>query len=507
MDSRIKKTKINIIYSILLQIIKIFLLFLGKVIFVRKLGAEYLGINGLFSNLLSILSIADLGITTALMYGLYKPLAENDTKKITQYINFFKKVYLVIAIIVAITGIALIPFLKYIVNLPSDIPHIYLYYVILLANSVLSYLFIDKTTLLMADQKAYVINKVDIIFQIILFLLQIIVLTFSDSYTLYLLCNLLCTFIENLIKIKKAKEIYPYIKDNSVDKLDKKDKKEIITNVKSLMIYKIGGIIQSNTDNILISIFVGTITVGYYSIYTSIISTITSFITLIFNSIKSSLGNFINDKNKSNEDKKEIFDALEIYNFWLISFCSICFLVLVPDFITLLFGKEYLLGNGILIAIVLNFYTSNIRQNLWAYRETTGIFTETKYITMVTAIINVFLSIILGKLYGVFGIVIATVISRLVYAWWREPQILYNKVFNAGSKEYIIKYILRVFFVAFLYILIKYLVKFIRISNLIILLLMKAIICLAITFISILLIYRKSNAMKILKNKILKKVD
>ena len=213
-QSRIKNTSRNFIYSIIFQIVKIALVFIGRIIFVKKLGAAYLGIEGLFSNILSILSLADLGMTTALMYSLYKPLAENNKEKITEYMNYFRKVYINIALIVGIIGIILIPFLKYFVNLPSAMPNIYLYYILILLNTVISYLFIYKTTLLSADQKMYIINKYDTLFQFILFFLRLGILLFTNSFTLYLIANIICTFLSNLLKVRETEKIYPYLKNN-----------------------------------------------------------------------------------------------------------------------------------------------------------------------------------------------------------------------------------------------------------------------------------------------------
>ena len=208
-QSRVKNTSRNLIYAVILQILKIALVFLVRIVFVYKLGEAYLGVNGLFTNVIGILSLADLGMTTALMYSLYKPLAENDEQKIRMYINYFRKVYYVIALMVTAIGLAIIPFLKYLVNLPGEMPNMYLYYILLLANSVISYLFVYKTTLLSADQKMYLINKYDIIFQVVLAILQIIILLVFESFIGYLIINILCTLLSNIAKAKQTEHIYP----------------------------------------------------------------------------------------------------------------------------------------------------------------------------------------------------------------------------------------------------------------------------------------------------------
>jgi len=499
-SSRTKNTSRNIIYAVVFQVIKLLLTFASRIIFVKMLGAEYLGVNGLFSNVLTILSLTDLGMTTTMMYCLYKPLAENNEEKISRYINYFKKTYNIIALLVAVVGITLIPALKYIVNLPNEMEHIYLYYILLLLNSVISYLFVYKTTLLQADQKMYIINKYDTIFQFILFIMQIGVLLVTRSFTLYLLSNVICTFLSNLLKARKADEIYPYLKDNKKVILNKKEKKDLYNNLFSMFFYKLGGVIQSNTDNILISIFAGTIFVGYYSNYSQIILQVTTFLTILFTSLKASVGNFVTEKDK--ESQYTMFEILEVYNFWLVGASSLLFLTLIPDFIRLCFGQEYILGELFLIFIVLNFYTSNIRQTMWVYRETTGIFVKTKYITMVTSLINLVLSIILGKIWGLMGVVIATVIARMVYAWWKEPLIIYNDCFAKSSKDYFANYIFRIMLTTILYLVLRKIFEFITIKNLVISLSIKAIITIILILIVFGLIYKKNKATKFLKDKI-----
>lgn len=502
-NSRIERTKKNFIYAVILQISKILLVFINRIIFVKILGPVYLGINGLFSNVLSMLSVADLGITTAMMYSLYKPLAENDEDKVSMYIHYFKKVYNIIAVVVLALGIMLIPFLKYIVNLPENVNNIYLYYMILVLNTSLTYLYVYKTTLLSADQKMFIISKYDTIFQFVMFIMQIVVLLTTKSFILYLLSNLVCTLLGNIFKAREADKLYPYLKKENKG-INKEERKSVFTNIKSLFLYKIGGVIQSNTDNILISIFVGTIAVGYYSNYSTIILTITSFLTLIFTSVKASVGNYVNTQ--SVKEQFKMYNILEIFNFWLVGFCFICFIELIPPFIEICFGKEYLLSQSVLIWASLNFYTANIRQTLWTYRETTGMYNNSiKYVTLVTAIINVILSIILGKYFALDGIIAATVISRMVYAWWKEPKIIFNRYFKESSKGYFVKYILRLVYTIVILIIIHSICSFVQIGNIYANFIIKALITGILTLILLILPYIKNEVMMYLK-KVLKRV-
>lgn len=502
-QSRIKNTSRNLIYAIILQIVKIAVVFGVRIVFVYKLGETYLGVNGLFTNVIGILSLADLGMTTALMYSLYKPLAENDEHKIRIYINYFRKVYYVIALMITVIGIAIIPFLKYLINLPNEMPDIYLYYILLLANSVISYLFVYKTTLLSADQKMYLINKYDIIFQFIMALLQVAILLIFKSFIGYLLINILCTLLSNMVKAHKANEIYPYLKQKETEKLSKDEQKNVFSNLFSMSFYKLGTVIQNNTDNILTSIFVGTVTVGYYSNYNTIIQSVITFLTMVFTSLKASVGNYLVFKKK--EEQLKMFNILDTYNFWLVAFCSICFVVLIPDFVEICFGEQYVLSFGLLIWIVFNFYTSNSRQTLWTYRETTGIFKKTKYITLVTAILNVGLSILFGYFFGLSGIIAATVVSRMIYAWWKEPLIIFKDYFKSSPKLYFIIYIKRLILVSIICTVTYIIANVIPNINLYVDFLLKMIICVIAPIIILYIIYRKSEAFAYLKANLLKR--
>jgi len=503
-QSRIKNTSKNIVFAIIFQFIKILLVFLGRIIFVRQLGVSYLGINGLFTNVLSILSLADFGITTTLMFCLYKPLSDNDEEKIVQYMNYFKKVYNVIALAVAIFGICLMPFLKYLVNLPDNVPNIYIYYLLLLGNSVLSYLFVYKTTLLSADQKMYVINKYDIVFQFILFFVQNAFLILTKSFILYLVCNIVCTFISNLLKVNATNKIYPFLKEKIKLELPKDDKRNIFKNLYSLSCYKLGSVLQGSTDNILISVFVGTIAVGYYSNYNTIILSVTSFLTLAFSALKASMGNFVITKDKIEQFK--MYNILEVYNYWLVSFCSVCFMILIPDFLEICFGKEYILGFGLLVCTVLNFYTSNIRQVLWVYRETTGIFTKTKYITLVTTLFNVILSIIGGYCFGITGIILATIVARFIYAWWREVQIIFKNCFDANPDDYYITYIKRLIGTCIIYFITALICKYLTVFNIYISFVIKMIVCVIVPNVILFIVYRNSIAINYFKSDIIKMI-
>jgi len=304
MQSRVKKSTLNMATSAISSMLTLLLNYITRLIFVRFLSDSYLGINGLFSDILSILSMADLGLTTAMMFNLYKPLAENDTEKVKSLVCFFKKVYLIIASVVFVLGLALMPCLRFIVKLDKPLDNLYIYYFLFLIETVISYLFIYRTSLLNADQNGYLLTLGDIGLTISRFVARILILVFTKSFILYIavgiILKLLCNLFQNFIATKK----YPYLKSQAQN-LDKESKSKIYSNVKASFIYKFCGTIQSNTDSILISIFVGTVVVGFYSNYLLVINGIVSCVSIIFSALKASVGNFI-AKESNCENKKII---------------------------------------------------------------------------------------------------------------------------------------------------------------------------------------------------------
>lgn len=500
-ESRIAKTQRNAITAVEQNILNSILSFLARIIFVRVLSVDYLGINGLFSNVLNLLSLADMGMQTAMMYSLYKPIAEKDENKVKNLVYFFRKIYVVIAIVIFIVGIGIIPFLDIVINLDKEIPHLIVYYMVALLNVVISYLFVYRTTLVVADQKSYILNKYIMIFKVINFIFQTIILILFKNYFLYLITALIISFLCNLYQNRIALKLYPFLKEKG-EKLAECDKTKIIIDIKALFIYKISGTIQSNTDNILISIFVGTVFVGYYSNYLIVINALVSVLILIFNSVKASVGNIIASDDTSLERKEFYFWVLELINFWIVSFCCICCINLFPEFIEIFLGREFELSMGITIAIVLNFYTNYIRQVIWTFRETTGLFHETRFITAVTAVLNIIFSLIAGYYWGMLGILSATILARMIYAWWKEPLILFHTYFKKNAVCYYVTYIKRFLIFLLVCILTCGLGEFPKVNSIYVRFVWKIVICCVVPNVAYGLCFAKTNEFKYILKKI-----
>ncbi len=432
-NSRTKNSLRNIVVSVGCQFAALFLSFVTRTVFIHILGTDYLGINGLFSSILSVMSLADLGFGTAIVYTLYKPILNNDTKRISALVNFYGKVYKIVALVTFAVGIALVPFLHYLVNLESEIPKLRLYYVLFLLDSVCSYLFVYKSAVLEADQKNYVIKVNRTVFLLITNIVKLGILYFTKNYTLFLVFQIIGTLCGNISVFYIAEKHYPYLK-KSKEQLEKKEKRAVLDNVGSLFLYKIGGVILNSTDNILISVIVSTTVVGFYSNYLLLFSTVVMFSEIIFGALGASVGNL-----NASRPRGEVYDAFKMINFanfWVYGFCSIMLYCLLDDFISLWLGPSYVLGGSTTLIICLNVFMPGMLSAVGCFRNATGLFRQTKYVFCITAILNLIFSVWFGNMWGLNGIILATAMARLCTNVWFEPFVLVRKFFSQSFFKY-----------------------------------------------------------------------
>lgn len=438
--NRKQKSFKNFLYLLVNLLVNLVLQFVNRTVFINSLGLSYLGINGLFSNVISLLNMADLGIGTAMIYSFYRPLAERNYEKLNVLLSFYKKIYYIISFSVFLIGMLLIPWLKYIINLNDNIEHIYFYYILLVINTAVSYVFVYKTCILIADQKQYIMTRYQIIFNVIRSVLQIIALLVYSSYILYLVIMIIFTILQNVISAVKVDKLYPIKKVNR--RLATEDKKELKNNIFSMFTYKIASQIFAGTDNIILSALFGTICVGIYSNYLLIIQFISNIVGSVFSASTASIGNSIVVDNS--RKRLEIFETMQTISSIIGIFFSCELLLLIDDFINLWLGKKFQFDFIIVIAIVINFVMDCGFQPIWCFRNAAGIFVKLKYIMIVAAGLNVALSLILGKYLGVAGVFFATSLSRLCSYFWYEPRILFKDFFEEKEKKYYyawIKYI------------------------------------------------------------------
>lgn len=434
-DSRVKNSAHNMVTGFMYHGLTLILSFVSRTVFIQTLGREYLGLNGVFSDVLTLLSMADLGFNTAMAYSFYKPLADNDQKTITSLVAFYKKVYNFIALAVAVLGLLCVPFLKYIINTETEIPNLEIYYLCSLAGIVISYLFVYKTTILTADQKNYMVVWVSIWTSIIKTVLQIASLLILKNYIVYLVIGIVILFINNFVASKQAEKTYPYIMNKAnVGKVDKELTDGIWKNMKSVFIYKFSGTMFSATDNIIISIVVGTAMVGIYSNYLMISSKLLLIIQIIFSSLTASIGNII--AKESAKKKYEVFTAMQSASYIMCGVITSAFCLLSNDLMEVWLGSDFKVSTLTIIAITLNTYFSCVLLPLWIYRDATGLYIKTKYVALAGAILNIGLSFLLGHFLGIAGIILATSISRVCTYFWYEPKVLFKDYFEHSAVKY-----------------------------------------------------------------------
>lgn len=431
-SSRSKNAIVNIIVGYIAQIAIIILTFLCRKVFLNYLTIDYLGINGLFTNILSVLSLAELGVGTVILYSLYDPVAKNDKKTIIGLLKLSSKIYLFIAIAVIIIGLVLVPFLGYLVKTKIDLQHVTIYYLLFLINTAATYISATKIAFLSANQDLRLQKTVTLSATLIQNILQIVELMLFKNFIGYLIIQVLCTIFLNIsINIITSKR-YPFLKDKADD--TEINKKQIFKNITSTFLYKIGTITINNTDNILISVLVSTAAVGFYSNYYQIVGAVQGFIAIVTTALISGVGN-LNTENDKNH-LYLMFNVMLLFYHFVAALGMISFYFLFNDFITIWLGSHYLFDMSTVFAIVLNFYLTTAVSPVWMFREATGLFTKVKYLLLITAFLNIVLSILLGIKFGTFGILLATSIARLISMVWYEPIVLFKNAFNKSSLEY-----------------------------------------------------------------------
>lgn len=503
-SQRTKKTILNISYDFVFAIIEAVLTFILKTIFIMTLGKEYLGIKGLFSNILSMLSLTELGISTAISFSLYKPLAEEDSKKISILMSFYKKAYRIIGTLIFTIGIIIMFFLKYLIKDGHNIEYLNLIYVLFLLNTVSSYFLSYKQTLLKADQKKYKLTKINFIFLFVGTIIEISLLLIFKNYILFLIFQIGKEILKKVVINRFISKEYKNVNFKEKEKLDKEDKDNLKRNIKALMMHKLGVYVLNGTDNIVASAFIGLSIVGVYSNYISLTEYIVFFIDIIYKSITAGFGNLIASiKNKENEKKAlDVFHRIDFIGFILYGISSICFLYLFNPFITLWIGQDYLLSFDSVIVIVLNYFFVGMRMPINTVRSAAGLYYQDRFLPVVQTIVNLVTSIILVQKIGFIGILIGSLVSNILAAIVK-PYILYKYIFHTNVKDYYIRFIKYIFVILLVGTICIYPIQLLSKNIQIISVLIMAIVCVVVASVCIYIVYRKSEEFEYLKKLIL----
>lgn len=430
------------------QIISIILNFVSRYFFLKYLGIELLGINSSIVSFINTLSLAELGFQTAITFHLYKPLEEQDEDLINRIMNIFRLIYSIVGSLIFIIGLLLIPFLPIFLKGIEIDNYIILCFVLNLIIVSSSYFFSYQRVLLYADKKDFICKYVDLIISIIFVAFKIFIIVYFKSFILYLIISIFQSLIANLIIDFYTKKNYKYIIKNKIDFCYMK---KIFKDVKHIISAKLSNYIYSSTDTIIISSFVGTIYVGYFVNYTTIILQLKSLLGMIFNPLLPIIGR-ANSNDNNSEKQFILFNRITFIRYILILLIVLPTFILIDDFISIWLGEEYIVSFGLVILLIIDFYISLIYAPCYEFIQVLGLFKEEEKIMIVGALLNIILSIIFTLFYGIIGVLIGTVITQLFF-WISRLRVLFN-YFELQRKEIKKYWIIQL----------KYLLSFILIS-------------------------------------------
>lgn len=502
--SRIENSKKNIIYGLIGKIAQLCLKFLLRTVIIFYFGAIYLGLDGLFMNIISVLSIAELGIGNAICYALYKPFAEEDVKSLSAHIKLFGKLYKFIGLFIFVAGILCTPVLKYIVNFNDNISvNYYIIYILFLLNTVVTYLFgAHYQVVFTADQREYFVNNTKNIVYFITVIIQTVLIVITKNYYIYLVIMIIGSITTNLIISFQAHKDYFYIFEIENAKLSQDEKNKLKKNIFALTLTKISTVVYTSSDNIVISGIIGTIVVGYYSNYAYIVSAITGIIAIIFNGMLASIGNF--KASESSDKLLIVYKRMLFLNMIIYGVSYVCLHNLIQDFIKIWAGQDYILNNITVAIICLMFLLPGLNHTNTLFKDACGLFWETRYRTVATAIINITLSILLAPHLGLSGVFLATIISYFSTTFLVDAKIIMEKSLKCRKRVFYLWYVKSFVSIAVCDFILKMLLKNYNVTN-IISFAVKSIICILFSIALLILINIKSNEFAYFKN-IIKKM-
>lgn len=436
LENRVENSVKNISIGLVAQVVQLMSTFVCRIILLRCLAQEYIGINGLFTSVMGMLSIAELGIGSAMSYELYRALAKEDTTDQASLMALYKKLYSIIGLIICFIGILILPIITLSTNnYPNVSENVYFIYILFLLSEVLSYIFTYRETIIYAAQSSHILTVLDVIFGVLRNTVQCILLIFTHSFTIYIIIQVLFRIFYNFAAFYTAKKMFPNAFNNkNIVPINKERKSKIFHNIRYIFTEKIATQMLNSTDNIISSSICGLVVTAINSNYSMIITTIYTFTQKFQNAITAVTGNISTIETKEKQ-RKALYEIYLIY-FWIYLICSISFALLVQETSKLIFGQEYVQSFSIGLITAVNFLQSGMLIAVSTFRSTMGLFKYGKYTTIFTSIINIVLSLILGKYYGLFGILIATTIAKFITVDWYYPYVTFKYGFDGGLLDY-----------------------------------------------------------------------
>lgn len=430
----------NILVSFGTQAVSIVLLFISRKVFLNYFTEEYLGVNGLFTEILTVLSLAELGIGTAMMYGLYEAVAKEDQKEICQLMNLYRRLYTVVGVIVVAVGLVMMPFLEYLIK-DNQIPHIRLIFLMYLADAAVSYFLSYKQTIIQANQKAYVVSGIAMSVRCGQILLQILSMVVLHNFYVYIAIQIVGQMTTNAVLSRISDKMYPYLRHNQEGMPKKETIGGIYRHIRAMALHKFGAVFVSNTDNLIISAFVGLATVGLYSNYKMVLNSLKLAFSYIYNAFTAGIGNM--GVTESPKKVHEVYNCLNFVMSMLYGWAAACLWLLFNPFIGTFFGERFMLQTYVVAIIVVDFYIHGMRQMTLRFRDGMGLYWYDRFKPFFEVAINLLVSLLLVRKYSIAGVLMGTIVSSLATNFWVEPLVLFKHGIKQDWKRGLADYFLR----------------------------------------------------------------
>ncbi|WP_063860163.1 lipopolysaccharide biosynthesis protein [Paenibacillus sp. Soil724D2] len=435
---RVQKASINVIVNLFTFILGLLPSFIVRKAFLDILGNELLGLTSLYTNIIGLLSIVELGIGSAIIYSLYKPFAEDDQVKIKGYLNFYSKFYNTVGFIILALGIFMTFFLQLFIKDQINLLDAQLYFLLFLINTVITYYFSYKICILNVAQEGYKVSIGTTASKLLVSILQLSMLKFYPSLYVFLIVQIMVSLLYFLFMNIYIDKKYPWIKKTK-GLINSEEKTSLIKNVKALFMHKIGGILVLGTSNIVMSAFINLTVVGIFNSYSMILGAAQGLISSSLSGVSSSVGNLLVDGDKGTAYK--VHKRLFFLSFWLVSFATIALLNTIEQFVLLWLGDGQVLDPFTIILLVINFYFFLMRGSVERFKEGGGIYVQDRYAPLVEAAINLSASIVFVNLIGLPGVLLGTLLSNVTVIFWVKPKMVYKHIFKVNLGEYFKMYV------------------------------------------------------------------
>lgn len=432
-----KKTFLNVSVSVGFKIATMLMVIFVKRILIQTCGNEVNGLNALYLSIVGFLSVAELGVGSAITFCMYKPIVEGDNRKVSALYSLFQRIYSVIGGVILILGLLIAPFIHYLaadytlldVNLRTT-------FILMLVSVVVTYCFGAKSALINAYKNNYITTAITSGGLLMQYILQIVTLLVTKSFSWYLVCRIVTVVVQWLITEIVTRKKYAVILSRR-EKIDTDTQKELIKSIKAMFMHKIGTLLVSTADSIIISAFVGVIVLGKYSNYSTIMTSLTGVLQLVFSSLTSIFGHLYVEKNK--EIARKYCESFHLLNFVIGMVFFLGYYAIIDNLIAILFAENLVAEKAISAVVTVNGFIQFMRYSVLTFRDATGTFYYDRWKPLAEGIANVVLSVVLVEWIGVVGVIVATIITNLVICHVIEPYVLYRYAFNMSPKRYYLK--------------------------------------------------------------------